>query len=443
MALQVHLHMGYEICEIAPVIIFKLAAICIMSLRKRSAPRDSVVAVRNEQKRGKDESDEINSGIKKAIDIMYNIWEKRQKYEQLAPQIQTGGTGYLAHHYFPDIMPPARYPDYLAFPTHIHSEVTSLTVSPITRDGVTAIVFYWAPGVSVMTSIKSHADYESTAAIGANASSFPWFAISKRPYIKTPAVASTITTGATVAGAVFETNSNPAGGVSFFHPPVEGGNAQWDIVRTGMQNGDKVLRSRILSGSLTIVPTGKPLEQQGTLRVGSGLVGGKVQVSSNSTTLSSFSANLVNTPIFGGFRADEEIVIQYRHLDEILYSMGPYHDAAETPYYIGIIEGLDASQTFEFKLERTFESIVASNMTELVNPLKEVTNGNGQSFIKDNYHRFETHPIMSRQHYEEKKRKIFGGSISQSNNHTRGGYPLALTYPGGGGGGADPNPGGF
>lgn len=389
-----------------------------MALRKR-VQRD---LVKNQEEDNKE--DYSTTGIEKAIDILNKIWERRQKYEMLAPTRMSGGTGYLAHHFFPDSLPAVRYPDYLAFPTHIHNETTSFTVTPVTREGVTSIVFYWSPSAPLLENpFAAHADYVAGVAIAAGASTTPWFALSTRPVCKTANVGPAPTTpDATTIGAAFEVGG---GTTVFFRPPIHAANrtTNWDIVRTGMQQGANVLRSRLLSAMMTITPVGKPLDQQGTLRIGSGLVSASAApvLITGSNTLHSFSANLSSTPIFGAFNASDAVVLQYRHVDESAYGLAPYPSTMQAPYYIGILEGLDPTNAFSITLERTFESIVNSNMTELTNPIKEAFNSEGQHYIKENYYALETSPLMTLREYEKKKRQVMGG-MTRKQHET--GYPF-------------------
>lgn len=389
-----------------------------MALRKR-VQRD---LVKNQEEDNKE--DYSTSGIEKAIDILNKIWERRQKYEMLAPTRMSGGTGYLAHHFFPDSLPAVRYPDYLAFPTHIHNETSSFTVTPVTREGFTSIVFYWSPSAPLLENpFTAHADYVAGVAIAAQLSTTPWFALSTRPVCKTANTGTSSSTPDNVTiGAAFEVG---VGSSVFFRPPIHAANrtTNWDIVRTGMQQGTNVLRSRLLSAMMTITPVGKPLDQQGTLRIGSGLVSANAApiLVTGSNTIHSFSANLSSTPIFGAFNASDAVVLQYRHVDESAYGLAPYPSTTQAPYYIGILEGLDPTNSFTITLERTFESIVNSNMTELTNPIKEAFNSEGQHYIKENYYALETSPFMTLREYEKKKRETMGG-VPRRNYES--GYPL-------------------
>jgi hypothetical protein len=283
------------------------------------------------------------------------------------------GVGYLGHHFFPDKFDPVRFPDFMAFPTHLHKDrIESVLLPGLDRK----CLLIWQPTASLC--------YQTGGAFV--------------PYYFNDVEAS----GASLVGGNYlsyngaTTNVNgtaTSGGVLAVNNIIN--TTSWPKAHIGLKTATNIRKSRLLSAYIKIEYTGKPLEASGILRVGMG-------IKRANDDLNGFKlADITSLPIASTFDGDEDLFLQYRHADELNYQMGPFDATTYIPYIIIYGEGLSSTASYKITSFRTFESIVDENMMELVNPLKEDSDANAQHAIKALYGQFSHSPLMSNAKYNE------------------------------------------
>ncbi|MEY2869128.1 MAG: hypothetical protein RIR01_1608 [Bacteroidota bacterium] len=284
--------------------------------------------------------------------------------------------GYLLHHFFPKHFSPKRFPEFLAFPTHINSLKTERIVS-VAADGRIAI--YFNPAVTTQ-SFNASTPSSKTAFN-------TWLAYNG---------AESVVSGATTGCVDITTN--------LFRPI---GTDYWPNYSAGFNNSSSYRRLRILSSYIEIEYIGKPLETGGLLKVGlTTLKYGNIDAVS--------TTSFQNMPVYGSFKVGEKLLLMYRHLDELAYTMGPYDsNSISFPAYFIFGEGIPLGGSFKVSVVRTFEGIPGANIKELVNPLRIEHMGVGALDIKSKYGVFNIPPVLNANTHDEYYRYYFGSYLKR------------------------------
>lgn len=281
------------------------------------------------------------------------------------------GVGFLGHHFFPDMFPPQKYPDFLAFPTHVHKEKLEL-VLPVSPDN--RIFIYFSP-----TSPLS-----SDPLVGITTSTSASF--SQNMYLITNTSAYNVNAAA------------PASNIILVNGAIN--TTSFPQAYYGIKNGESVLKARLLSAHLKLEYTGKVLEASGIIKAG-------MNIRKNNTSPTySVNTDLQNFPVYKSFTNNDDILLQYRYVDDTFYQMGPYDASEQHAFFIVSGESLPTGGSFKLTIERVFESIVKENVAELINPVKEEFENGAQNTIKSGYGSFKHDAILKVSEYEEEKNRL-------------------------------------
>ncbi|MEY2869129.1 MAG: hypothetical protein RIR01_1609 [Bacteroidota bacterium] len=291
--------------------------------------------------------------------------------------------GYLLHHFFPDEFGPERYPDYLSFPTHCFTEQEEFVIK---ADPVGKALIIFNPAISVQDPVNS------TYASASEARSRVWFMATN---------GSMYTDLGDKPNTFVQTQSALL--MNVIQPQyVDATNsAAFPIWRAGLKNGSSVNKCRLLSSTLKITYIGKPLDASGWTRVGVNVYPYGTYDPTNTST--DVTTTLPNLPLYGSFPSSEELLINYRHVNDNFYALGPYPSNTGFASHIIFMDGLSPGSSFRITINRSFEAIVNENIAELVNPLKEEYDETYGVDMKKAYGLLDIPPIITSKHYEKRK----------------------------------------